>query len=105
MLLAESVDEDKHNSRIENYVHLKIPELVDFAEPRFILIHFSVLKRGISIESHLPNNKKTVCGVTYRQHNNGDEFLEYLSDFLERQCPSISKYLSHRRLQHRPVKI
>ena len=38
------------------------------------------------IELHLRNNKKSVCGVTYRQHNNAHEFLEYLTDFLERQC-------------------
>ena len=38
------------------------------------------------IELHLPNNKKSVCDVTYRQHNNANEFLEYLTDFLERQC-------------------
>ena len=42
--------------------------------------------QALWIELHLPNNKKSVCGVTYRQHNNANEFLEYLSDFLERQC-------------------
>ena len=42
--------------------------------------------QALWIELHLPNNKKSVCGVTYRQHNNVNEFLEYLLDFLERQC-------------------
>ena len=42
--------------------------------------------QALWIELHLPNNKKSVCGVTYRQHNNANEFLEYLTDFLERQC-------------------
>ena len=42
--------------------------------------------RALWIEHHLPNNKKSVCGVTYRQHNNANEFLDYLSDFLERLC-------------------
>ena len=41
--------------------------------------------QALWIELHLPNNKKSVCGVTYRQHNNANEFLDYLSDFLERQ--------------------
>ena len=46
------------------------------------------------IELHLPNNTKSVCGVTYRQHNNANEFLEYLSDFLERQCrQKLNTYL------------
>ena len=42
--------------------------------------------QALWIELHLPNHKKPVCGVTYRQHNNANEFLEYLSDFLECQC-------------------
>ena len=42
--------------------------------------------QALWIELHLPNNKKSVCGVTYRQHNNANEFLDYLSDFLERLC-------------------
>ena len=42
--------------------------------------------QALWIELHLPNNKKSVCGVTYKQHNNANEFLEYLWDFLERQC-------------------
>ena len=33
------------------------------------------------IELHLRNNKKSVCGVTYRQRNNANEFLEYSTDF------------------------
>lgn len=52
--------------------------------------------QALWIELHLPNNKKSVCGVTYRQHNNANEFLEYLSDFLERQwsqCPNLNIYL------------
>ena len=42
--------------------------------------------QALWIELHLPNNKKSVSGVTYRQHNNAYEFLDYLSDFLERIC-------------------
>ena len=34
--------------------------------------------QALWIELHLPNNKKSVCGVTYKQHNNANEFLEYL---------------------------
>ena len=30
----------------------------------------------------LPNHKKNICGIVYRQHNNGDQFLDY-SDSLE----------------------
>ena len=41
--------------------------------------------QSLWIEIHLPNNKRSVCGVTYRQHNNANEFLDYLLDFLERQ--------------------
>ena len=31
----------------------------------------------------LPNHKKNICGIVYRQHNNADQFLDYLSDSLE----------------------
>ena len=31
----------------------------------------------------LPNHKKNICGIVYQQHNNADQFLDYLSDSLE----------------------
>ena len=37
-------------------------------------------------KTHFHKKISSVCGVTYRQRNNANEFLEYLSDFLERQC-------------------
>ena len=35
------------------------------------------------IEILLPNHKKNICGIVYRQHNNADQFLDDLSDSLE----------------------
>ena len=45
-----------------------------------MIFHFHANK------THFHKKISSVCGVTYRQHNNANEFLEYLSDFLERQC-------------------
>ena len=38
--------------------------------------------QALWIEVLLPN-KKNICGIVYRQHNNADQFLDYLSDSLE----------------------
>ena len=38
--------------------------------------------QALGIEILLPNHKKNICGIVYRQHNNGDQFLDY-SDSLE----------------------
>lgn len=39
--------------------------------------------QALWIEISLPNHKKNICGIVYRQHNNADQFLDHLSDFLE----------------------
>ena len=39
--------------------------------------------QALWIEILLPNQKKNICGIVYRQHNNADQFLHYLSDSLE----------------------
>ena len=39
--------------------------------------------QALWIEILLPNHKKNICGIVYRQHNNADQFLDYFSDSLE----------------------
>ena len=39
--------------------------------------------QALWIEILLPNNKKNICGIVYRQHNNADQFLDYLLDSLD----------------------
>ena len=39
--------------------------------------------QALWIEILLPNHKKNFCGIVYRQHNDEDQFLDYLSDSLE----------------------
>ena len=39
--------------------------------------------QALWIEILLPNHEKNICGIVYRQHNNADQFLDYLSDSLE----------------------
>ena len=39
--------------------------------------------QALWIEILVPNHKKNICGIVYQQHNNVDQFLDYLSDSLE----------------------
>ena len=39
--------------------------------------------QALWIEILLPNHKKNICGIFYRQHDNVDQFFDYLSDSLE----------------------
>ena len=46
------------------------------------------------IEFQQSNDKKTMCGIVYRQHNDANEFLDYLSESLERFSRIIIIYTS-----------
>ena len=35
--------------------------------------------QALQIKILLPNDKKNICGIVYGQHNNADQFLDYLS--------------------------
>ena len=40
--------------------------------------------QALWIEFQQSHNKKNVCGIVYRQHNDANEFLDYLSESLKR---------------------
>lgn len=40
--------------------------------------------QALWIEFQQSNDKKNMCGIVYRQHNDANEFLDYLSESLER---------------------
>ena len=39
--------------------------------------------QALWIEFQQSNDKKNMCGIVYRQHNDANEFLDYLSESLE----------------------
>ena len=42
------------------------------------------IDKALWIEFQQSNDKKNMCGIVYRQHNDANEFLDYLSESLER---------------------
>ena len=63
-------------------------------------LKFKVLERtskeafqALWIEIESPKSKNIVCGVIYRQHNDPEQFLQYLDMTLENLAPPIKLFI------------